>query len=88
MAHAFESVEELTAKERTHDFDGKQEAPASWNPAAVIGCESASRNDAVGVWMVLEFPSPSVEHGRDPELSSEPLRVSTEFEKRLGCCPK
>ena len=80
-----ESCEELLAEDGTQNGNRQQEhRMAGMNPALVIGRQSAAGNDSVDMVMGQQVRSPCVQDGEEPDLCTQTLGISGDFEQGLG----
>jgi len=70
-----EVEEEFLTEQARKDANGEKESLPAGNPSAVIRGQSACRNDAVQVWMIQQGLSPTMQHGKKTDFSSEVFRV-------------
>src|SRR5450432_1257120 len=81
VANGFlEGGEELAAKEGPEDAHGKEEIWLGGDPAASVERQPTTGDEAMGVRVKLELPSPGVQDGRDPrlDLGAEPLGIASQ----------
>ena len=78
-----ESRYELAAKNTAEHFDWKKERIAGFDPARVIGRQSACRNHTMHVWMVFQFLIPGMEHAEEAYFRAEMFRVASDFQERF-----
>ena len=76
--------DELAAEDTSEHLDGKEEGASGRDPAGVIGCEAASRDDAVDMWMMLQTLVPGMEHAEEADLGSEMSRIASDLQQRGG----
>jgi hypothetical protein len=79
----FQSVAELAPENCAQHTDGKKETGSGTNPARVIGSETARRDDAVDMRVMLQVLTPRMKNGKKADLSAEVLGVGSNFEQRL-----
>ena len=82
MIEPSESIEELASKHHRQQLDPEQEATADRDPSIFLLVQSSGRHDAVGVRMEAQVSGPSVQNGRDTELSVE--SALSELQQRTG----
>ena len=78
---ALESCDKLAAKDATEYLDGKKEGVASFDPAGVIGGESAGRNDAMHMRVKPELLIPGVQYAEEADFGTEMRRIASNFQK-------
>jgi hypothetical protein len=79
---AFEEQASEQAREHPH---GQKEAGPTGNPTIAIRRDAATGDDAMNVGMVVEVLAPSMEYGRDADVSAEMLRIGGDGCERLSC---
>ena len=79
-----QAVNELASEDFAEHADREKERSWRANPASMIRCEAAGRNDAVKMWMMLQVLSPCMQHREKADLRAEVLRVGSNFDKCLG----
>ena len=65
-------------------FRDKEVVTPGTNPLRVIRRETASRNDAVNMGMMLQFLVPGMQDAEESDFSAEMLGVSGDLDQRLG----
>ena len=84
-----ESLYELAAKNPAEHFDWKKEGITGFDPASVIGRQSACRDHtmyakrAFRVRMVFQFLVPGMEHAEETYFRAEMLGVTSDFQERF-----
>jgi hypothetical protein len=68
---SFELLEKEATEQTREHSDGQEESRPARDPTLAIWRYPATRNDAVGVRMVIEILPPGVQHGGDADLRSE-----------------
>jgi len=81
---AFQSGDELTAKDASQDRDGKKEAATGGEPAVVVGGESASGDHTMDMRMMLQLLVPGVEDTEEADLGAQMPGMARDFEQGLG----
>jgi len=76
--------DELATEDTSEHLDGQKEGTSGRDPAGVIACETASRDDAVDMWMMLQTLVPCMEHAEEADLGSEMTRVPSDLHQRGG----
>jgi len=76
----FESGCELAAEDAAQCADRQEETSGRSDPFGAIGSETASRNNAMDVGMMLKVLAPGMEHAKKPDICSQMLRVAGQFE--------
>ena len=71
----FESVEKLSAKDNTEDFDGQKELGSAGNPSSLIWGEPATWDYAMQVGVMEKSLAPSMENRQKPDLSAKVLGI-------------
>ncbi len=79
-----EAGHKLASKHAAEDLHRQKEGIAGLNPARVIGGQTARRNHAVDMGMMLQVLSPGVEHAEEANLSAEVLGIGSDFQQRRG----
>ena len=59
-----------------------------WDPAGVIGSQSAGGNETVQMGMKLEVLTPGMKNGEDADPRTEMARIGGDLEQGLGSCAK
>src|SRR5271154_644773 len=70
----FEPVSELTAEDAAEYVDGEEETGRGCDPAVALLGQTASRNDAMDMRVMLQVLSPGVKHTEQTDVGSEMLR--------------
>ena len=78
---AFQSGNELTAKDAAEHLDGKEEGVARADPVGAIERQSAGGHDTMHVRVMFEFLIPGVEHTEEADLRAEMFGVASDFEE-------
>jgi hypothetical protein len=81
-------VEEQPAKQARQHTDRQEEAGPAPDPARAVGRRAAARHDAMDVRMMVQVLAPSMEHGDEPDLGAEMLRIGRDGAQRLGRRPE
>jgi hypothetical protein len=68
---SFQVGDEFGPEETAEYFDRKEELPATGNPAALVGRDSATGNDAVEMWMMMKVLSPGMQHCQKADPGAE-----------------
>ncbi len=85
---ALERRNKLATKDATKHLDGKKESVTSFDPAGVIGGESAGGHDAVHVRVMLEFLVPGVQDAEEADLRTEMFGIASHFQKSFRTASK
>jgi hypothetical protein len=79
-----ETRHKLPAEHAAEHLDGQEEVMPPCNPARVIRCQSAGRNDAVDMRVEQQLLIPGVQHAEEPDLGAQVFRIAGDLEQRLG----
>jgi len=83
-----EIAEEFLTEQARKDPNGQKEPLSARDPPAVVWGKSACGNDAVQVRVMQQGLRPSVQHGKEADLSSEVFRVGSDGAERFRGCPE
>ncbi len=83
-----EAGEELAAEDASEHLDRQEEGAARRDPAGVIRCQAASRDDAVNMGMVLQALVPGMKHAEEADLRAQVSRVACDLQQRGGAGPE
>src|ERR1700758_4602471 len=78
---ALERFVELSAKDVTEHLDGKKEIVAWFDPARVIGRQSAGWHHAMNMWVGREFLTPGMQNTEEANFCTEVFGIAGHFEK-------
>ena len=78
---AQESRHKLAAKDATEYLDGEKEGVTSFDPAGVIGRESAGRNHAMDMRVKPEFLIPGMQYAEEADLDTEMRGIASNFQE-------
>ena len=81
MKGAPERFVELSTKDVTEHLDGKKEIVAWFDPARVIGRQSAGWHHAMDMWVGRELLTPSVQNAEEADFCTEVFGIAGHFEK-------
>jgi hypothetical protein len=81
---SFQIGDEFAPEEAAEHFDRKKELPATGNPAALVGRDSAARNDAMQVWMVMKVLSPCMQHRQKTDPGTEMSGIAGDLQQGFG----
>src|SRR5436309_419159 len=76
-----ESSNELATEDATEHLHGKKEAVAWFDPARVLGRQTAGRNHAMNMGVESKFLIPGMQHAEETDLRAEMLGIAGHFEK-------
>ena len=79
---------ELAPKHSAEDTHRQEEAGARRNPPGVVGRQSAGRNHAVDMVMMLQFLIPGMQHDKEADVRPKVSVVASHRQQRLGAGPK
>jgi hypothetical protein len=83
-----EVEEEFLTEQARKDANRQKESIPAGNPSAVVGRQSACRDDAMQVGVMQQCLGPSVEHGKEADFGSEVFRVGSDGAEGFGACPE
>jgi hypothetical protein len=75
-----QTLHEFAAKDTAEDFHGQKEAGLCADPALMIGAQTAGRDDAVNMRMVLQLLIPGMQHAEETDLRAEVFRIGGDLE--------
>ena len=81
-------LQEQSAEQAGEHSHGQEEVRAARNPAGAIEGDSAARNDTMEVGMKNQGLSPTMEYGKEADLSSEMFGISSDGGQGLSCGAK
>jgi len=76
-------LNKLAAKNSAEHFDWQKEGIPGFDPASVIGRQSACWNYTMHVWMVFQFLVPGMEHAEEADFRTEMFGVASDFQERF-----
>ena len=79
-----EVCDELLAEKATQDSHRDEEVLSARDPLIAIRGDSATWDNAVDVWMMVQILTPGVKHCKEADLGTQMLSVSCYREKSLG----
>ena len=79
-----EACYKLAAKHAAEDLHGQEEIMLPGNPAGVILCQAAGRDDAVNMGMVQQLLIPGVQYAEESDLGAQVFRIAGDLEQSLG----
>ena len=68
---SFQICDEFAPEDTAEHLHRKHELSPTRNPAALVGGDSASGNDAVEVWMMMKILSPAMQYRQKANPSAE-----------------
>ena len=77
-------AEEETTEEAGEHANGEKEAASASDPSGAVWPEAAAGGDAVEMRMKDELLSRRVEHGDEPDLDAQMLRIARDRAEGLG----
>ena len=84
LESAFQTGNELTAKNAAEHFHRQEERVARVNPALMVGREAAGWDHAMNVRMNLQILPPGMQHTEEADLSAEMLRIGSNLQECGG----
>jgi hypothetical protein len=81
---ALKAGHKLTPKHPAEDLPRQKVGRAGLNPARMIGGQSARRNHAVDMGVMLQVLSPGVKHAEKADVCAEVLGSGGNFQERRG----
>jgi hypothetical protein len=79
-----ERSRELASEDATENSDWQEEPWRRRDPSGAIKRQTASWNDAMQVGMMMQVLPPGVQDTEQAYISSQVLRVASDFEQRCG----
>ena len=76
-----ESVDKLSAKDLTQHRAWKKVPLGCGNPVSAIERQPAGGNDAMDMWVNVEFLTPGVQDAEETDFCTEMLGIARDFEK-------
>jgi hypothetical protein len=80
----FESIHELAPEHSAKNVHRQKKVLLRVDPPRMVRSQAASGNNAVNVWMMLEFLVPGVKDAKESDLRAEALRILGDLKQRLG----
>jgi len=74
-----QTSDELTPEESTEHLHRQEEGTARGDPARMIGCQTASRDDAMHMRVMLQSLVPCMEHAEEADLRAEVPGIAGEL---------
>lgn len=68
---SFQICDELAPEDTAEHLDRKKELPPTRNPPSPVAGDSAARNDAMEVWMMMKVLSPGMQYRQKADPSTE-----------------
>src|SRR5215831_12991221 len=84
LESSLESGDELTAKDATEHAHRQEEGIARVDPARVVGRKTSGGNQTMQVRMEQQVLTPTVQHGKEADLSAEMFGIRRNLEQGLG----
>ena len=84
LESSLESGDELTAKDAAEHAHRQEEGIARVDPARVVGRKPSGGNQTMQVRMEQQVLTPTVQHGKEADLSAEMFGIRRNLEQGLG----
>src|SRR3954447_12806739 len=83
---ALQFRDEFTPEHLAEHADWKEEVSWRMYPARTVRADTAGRNNAVNMRMMLQVLSPRMQDAQKADPSSQILRIGGDLEQRSGAC--
>jgi hypothetical protein len=84
MKNSLQQAGELGAEEPTQHFHREKELPAAPNPTRIVVRDSAPRDNAMEVRMMVKVLSPGMQHGQKADAGAQMFWIGGNLQQGLG----